>query len=98
MSGFDSQPVRIRIKKTVSPGAGRFGDPARIRTWDLRLRRPLLYPAELQDRLIRRYKNIKISPAKKALPQKMKLLKDLFGFVSDFCTIVLHLPHHRMRL
>jgi len=25
-------------------------------------------------------------------------LKDLFGFVSDFCTIVLHLPHHRMRL
>ncbi len=24
------------------------GTPARIRTWDLRLRRPLLYPAELR--------------------------------------------------
>ena len=26
------------------------GDPARIRTWDLRIRSPLLYPAELRGR------------------------------------------------
>ena len=29
------------------------GDPSRIRTWDLLLRRQLLYPAELRDRVMR---------------------------------------------
>ncbi len=35
--------VRESVRAQPAPDA-----PARIRTWDLRLRRPLLYPAELQ--------------------------------------------------
>ena len=32
----------------LSPGIKKFGEPAEIRTPDTRLRRPLLYPAELR--------------------------------------------------
>ena len=36
-------------RSPLTPSQGGNGDPCRIRTCDLPLRRPLLYPAELRD-------------------------------------------------
>ncbi len=47
----DPSNERGRPRRTWLTGLKkRFGDPGRIRTCDLRIRSPLLYPAELRDR------------------------------------------------
>jgi hypothetical protein len=45
-----TRPVKICIPFSSTITINKIGDPSRIRTYDLRLRRPLLYPAELWSR------------------------------------------------
>src|SRR5690606_16848427 len=43
---------RLEEKRPERRGGGFASAPARIRTWDPRLRRPVLYPAELRARVV----------------------------------------------
>ena len=69
-------------------GAVALGAPAGIRTRDLRLRRPLLYPAELQAQ-VREFRRVIIAD----LPYFVNALQKLFQLFPQHFLYFLPLPH-----